>query len=317
EKQLVKFLYDETGRLVDRAEKLNQKRKGTWWAHIHYTYDANSNITEIKLPDDSKIQREYEAVDRLVAETVIDSATGQQNTTRFAYDKAGNLLTITDDCGREERFTYNLMNQRIIAVSSEGRTQKLVYDKEGNITERQLPQAMSYRYQYDSAGRLTAVIGTDGKLLETVAYDFAGNITEADDGKRIKFQDRNGITNEYQWNVYGSLVERKAGDLRNSYGYAPNGQLTAAIADGMDYRYTYDKDGLLLAKKASGRTLLAYTYDELGRKTSQTDITGRKVNYRFDKSNRLVDIRNEVDQSIVKFERDADGAIEKIPRAEV
>ncbi|MCR5439201.1 MAG: hypothetical protein K6F01_07200 [Selenomonas sp.] len=83
----------------------------------------------------------------------------------------------------------------------------------------------------------------------------------------------------------------------------------------MDYRYTYDKDGLLLAKKASGRTLLAYTYDELSRKTSQTDITDRKVNYRFDKSNRLVDIRNEVDQSIVKFTRDADGAIQKITHA--
>uniref|UniRef100_UPI0025EEFB84 DUF6531 domain-containing protein n=1 Tax=Selenomonas sp. TaxID=2053611 RepID=UPI0025EEFB84 len=433
ETQYIKYSYDAAGRLLERSEKRNPKRNRKWWAVAGYTYDANSNIAEIKLPDDSRIQREYDAVDRLVAETVIDSATGQQNTTRFAYDKAGNLLTITDDCGREERFTYNLMNQQTQATTSEGRTQKLVYDKEGNITERQLPQEMSYRYQYDSAGRLTAVIGTDGKLLETVAYDragrrikvetaggsgasyaytaagwqthietkggasqsyhydalgnitgiidgngnetnymldswgriteirkadgskenyaydFAGNITEAvdgngnkrtyayddnnqlkcitypdgsqeqylytADGKLIKFQDRNGITNEYQWNVYGSLVERKAGDLRNSYEYAPNGQLTAAIADGMDYRYTYDKDGLLLNKKASGRTLLAYTYDELGRKTSQTDITGRKVKYQFDKSNRLVDIRNEVDQSIVKFDRDGDGAIQKITHA--
>jgi len=255
-------------------------------------------------------------------------------------------------------------------ISSEGRTQKIVYDKEENITERQLLQDMSYRYQYDSAGRLTAVSGMDGKLLETVAYDragrrikvetadgskenyaydFAGNITEAvdgngnkriyayddnnqlkaitypdgsqeqylftADGKLIQFQDRNGITNEYQWNVYGSLVERKAVDLRNVYEYAANGQLIAAIANGMDYRYTYDKDGLLLTKKASGRTLLAYTYDELGRKTSQTDITGRKVNYRFDKSNRLVDICSEIDQSIVRFIRDADGAIQKITHA--
>jgi YD repeat-containing protein len=83
----------------------------------------------------------------------------------------------------------------------------------------------------------------------------------------------------------------------------------------MDYRYTYDKDGLLLTKKASGRTLLAYTYNELGRKTSQTDITGRKINYRFDKSNHLVVICNEADQLIVKFDRDADGAIQKITHA--
>jgi len=72
---------------------------------------------------------------------------------------------------------------------------------------------------------------------------------------------------------------------------------------------------LPLNKKASGRTLLAYTYDELGRKISQTDITGRQVRYRFDKSNHLVDICNEVDQSIVSFDRDADGAIQKITHA--
>ncbi|SFT53382.1 RHS repeat-associated core domain-containing protein [Selenomonas sp. GACV-9] len=433
ETQYIKYAYDAAGRLLERAEKRNPKRNRKWWATTSYTYDADSNIIEIQLPDGSKIQREYDIVDRMTAETIIDSASRQQNTTRFAYDKAGNLLTITDDCGREERFTYNLMNQQTQATTSAGRTQKLVYDKEGNITERQLPQEMSYHYQYDSAGRLTAVIGTDGKPLETVAYDragrrikvdtaggsgasyaytaagwqthietkggasqsyhydalgnitgiidgngnettylldswgriteickadgskenyaydFAGNITEAvdgngnkrtyayddnnqlkcitypdgsqeqyhytADGKLIKFQDRNGITNEYQWNVYGSLVERKAGDLRNSYEYAPNGQLIAAIAGGMDYRYTYDKDGLLLTKKASGRTLLAYTYDELGRKTSQTDITGQQISYRFDKSNQLVDICDEFDQSIVKFTRDADGAIQKITHA--
>ena len=91
--------------------------------------------------------------------------------------------------------------------------------------------------------------------------------------------------------------------------------MTAAIANGMDYRYSYDRDGLLLAKKASGRTLLSYRYDELGRKISQTDITGRQVNYRFDKSNQLVDICNEFDQSIVSFARDADGAIQKITHA--
>ncbi|MCR5756863.1 MAG: DUF6531 domain-containing protein, partial [Selenomonas sp.] len=433
ENQLIKYLYDETGRLTDRAEKLNQKRKGTWWAHTRYAYDANSNIIEIKFPNGSKIQRDYDAVDRLIAETVIDHASGQKNTTNFAYDKAGNIVNITDDCGRNEQFTYNLMNQRTKEITSEGRTQNLVYDKEGNITERQLPQEMSYRYQYDSAGRLTAVIDLAGNTLETVsydragrrikvetaggsgaeyaytaagwqtrietkggasqaynydaqgnvtrtidgngnetnyildswgriteihkadgskenyAYDYAGNITEAvdgngnnriyayddnnqlksitypdgsqeqylftADGKLIQFQDRNGITNEYQWNVYGSLIERKAGNLRNSYEYAPNGQLTAAISNGMDYRYSYDKDGLLLAKKASGKTLLAYTYDELGRKISQTDITGRQVSYRFDKSNHLVDICNEIDQSIVQFTRDADGAIQKITHA--
>ena len=48
-----------------------------------------------------------------------------------------------------------------------------------------------------------------------------------------------------------------------------------------------------------GYAKVVYTYDELGRKISQTDITGRQVSYRFDKSNQMVAICNEVDQSIV------------------
>ena len=112
ETQRIKYLYDETGRMTDRAEKLNKKRKGTWWAHTRYAYDANSNIIEIQFPNGSKIQRDYDAVDRLIAETVIDHASDQKNTTNFAYDKAGKIIHITDDCGRNEQFTYNLMNQR-------------------------------------------------------------------------------------------------------------------------------------------------------------------------------------------------------------
>ncbi|SDP74347.1 RHS repeat domain-containing protein [Selenomonas ruminantium] len=123
-------------------------------------------------------------------------------------------------------------------------------------------------YAFDDNNQLKSITYPDGSE-EKYLYGIDGNLS--------KFQDRNGIVNEYQWNVYGSMTERKAGNLRNSYEYAPNGQLTAAISNGMDYRYAYDEDGLLLNKKASGRTLLGYTYDELGRKTSQTDISGRKV----------------------------------------
>ncbi|SDP74441.1 RHS repeat-associated core domain-containing protein [Selenomonas ruminantium] len=161
-------------------------------------------------------------------------------------------------------------------------------------------------YAYDDNNQLKTITYPDGSQ-EQYLYGVDGNLS--------KFQDRNGIVNEYQWNVYGSMTERKAGDLRNVYEYAPNGQLTAAISNGMDYRYAYDKDGLLINKKASGINLLAYTYDELGRKTSQIDISGRTVKYQFDQSNHLCDIRDEFDQSIVRFDRDADGAVQKITHA--
>ena len=267
------------------------------------------------------------------------SASGLTRTIRREYDAQNRLVRVTDNLGAEVKYTYNSIGKRTeekrkingeetqyikYAYDAAGRlreraekcnpkrnrkwwaTTSYAYDGDGNITEAVDGNGNKRIYAYDDNNQLKAITCPDGSQEEYL-YNA--------DGKLIQFQDRNGITNEYQWNVYGSLVERKAGDLRNSYEYAPNGQLIAAIAGGMDYRYTYDRDGLLLAKKASGKTLLAYTYDELGRKSSQTDITGRKVSYRFDKSNHLVDICNEVDQSIVQFTRDADGAIQKITHA--
>ncbi|WP_177207156.1 RHS repeat protein [Selenomonas ruminantium] len=165
-------------------------------------------------------------------------------------------------------------------------------------------------YVLDNWGRITEIRKADG-AKENYAYDFAGNITEAVDGngnKRIyvyddnnhlksitypdgsqeqylygvdgnlsKFQDRNDITNEYTWNVYGSLIERKAGDLRNVYEYSPNGQLIAAISNGMDYRYTYDKDGAVKKITHANGMWQDNAYDADKNITSLTVATPDKI----------------------------------------
>ena len=46
-----------------------------------------------------------------------------------------------------------------------------------------------------------------------------------------------------------------------------------------------------------------------------SDISGRTVKYQFDQSNHLCDIRDEFDRSIVRFDRDADGTVQKITHA--
>ena len=44
----------------------------------------------------------------------------------------------------------------------------------------------------------------------------------------------------------------------------------------MKYEYSYYPGGLLREKRASGRTLMSYTYDLDGRKISQRDLTGKR-----------------------------------------
>ena len=131
--------------------------------------------------------------------------------------------------------------------TSEGRTQNLVYDKEGNITERQLPQEMSYRYQYDSVGRLTAVIGTDGKPLETVAYDRAG--------RRIKVETAGGSGASYAYTAAGwqTRIETKGG-ASQAYHYDAQGNVTGIVdGNGNETSYILDSWGAYHGNSQSRR----------------------------------------------------------------
>lgn len=71
-------------------------------------------------------------MDRLIAETHIDKAAGIHNRTEFAYDKAGNLVEITDNQGRRTQVEYDLLNQEIRRVEKDGGVTRSFYDSNGN-----------------------------------------------------------------------------------------------------------------------------------------------------------------------------------------
>ena len=55
----------------------------------------------------------------------------------------------------------------------------------------------------------------------------------------------------------------------------------------MRYEYAYYPGGLLKEKKASGRALVSYEYDAFGKKTAQTDLTGKRTDYRYHENGML------------------------------
>ena len=95
--------------------------------------------------------------------------------------------------------------------------------------------------------------------------------------------DRDGRRELYRYNMYGAPTchENREAGLTESWEYSPQGLLTSAIGGGMRYEYAYYANGSLKEKRASGRTLLSYTYDADGRRTSQRDLTGRVTQYQY------------------------------------
>ena len=87
--------------------------------------------------------------------------------------------------------------------------------------------------------------------------------------------------------MYGAPTchENREAGLTESWEYSPQGLLTSAIGGGMRYEYAYYTNGSLKEKRASGRTLLPYTYDADDRRTSQRDLTGRVTQYQYTPAN--------------------------------
>ena len=77
--------------------------------------------------------------------------------------------------------------------------------------------------------------------------------------------------------MYQNLIYRKIKDnsLQEIYTYSKDGYLENAIANGMQYNYTYDVMGIIASKSSSGRTLIAYEYDKNGNKIKEIDVTGK------------------------------------------
>ncbi|RDY30426.1 RHS repeat domain-containing protein [Lachnotalea glycerini] len=82
--------------------------------------DKNGNQTRIQLPSGGEILREYDAADRLITETHKEKKSKIHNTTHFAYDKAGNLIEITDNQGRKTKNEYDLLNREIRRIERNG-----------------------------------------------------------------------------------------------------------------------------------------------------------------------------------------------------
>jgi YD repeat-containing protein len=98
------------------------------------------------------------------------------NTTSLAYDNAYRLVTVTDPASRHLYFTYSDPSTYLVTgVSSDvGISLAYSYDSQGRLTSVTMPDSTTVSYQYDSNDFITAVLDTNGKVLESHTYDAGG-----------------------------------------------------------------------------------------------------------------------------------------------
>ncbi len=204
--------------------------------------------------------------------------------TTFHYDTFGQQIAVTnsqgtvthnyfDALGRTLTTVHNLSNWSIEnPLPPPGQTDSeanlrtdTIYNRNGQIKTAVDASGKSTQFGYDSLGRQTSV--TDPlNHTSSSAYDAGGHLVSSTNAK--------GVVTRYGYDALGRLT-----DIWENYRAA----LQADAQTNVHTQYSYDAIGDRLSiRDANGHTT-TFTYDALGRLTSETDALEHSWSYAYDK----------------------------------
>ncbi|MCC6231852.1 MAG: hypothetical protein IT580_04370, partial [Verrucomicrobiales bacterium] len=341
------FKYDKSGRLVLRKDALAQetvyeydragnriRETGPQGARYRteWTYDRGSRVLSMtRAPGtaDEVVERNtYNALNQVVSRTdglgrvtqfEYDALQHQKSMTagfgspeaatwRYVYDKAGNLLSVTDPRGDYYTTvsTYDALGRLKDSVTpvgtpADGRTAKVTYtyDGAGNMVAKTDPRNASWTlgFEYDGLNRLTVRIDQAGVRTRLV-YDAVGNLTDvisADgrtthydfDGLRrqVRMVDSDGATTSLFYDAVGNLL-RQTGPRSN--------------AEGGPYvfEYSYDRLSRRLSAVDPEKGVTFFTYDAGNNVTLTVDVRGYETTFDYDFLNRVVKVTRSASEGV-------------------
>ena len=227
---------------------------------------------------------------------------GTASPTSYVFDAAGHLTEVTNNSA-DIRFSPDdsggiISESELIDGQSARLTTNYTQDPDGNITNTQFPQGNSLSFGYDALGRCWEAYDSNNTYGQ---YNYAGD-------RLTDVQRLNGIDTEFDYQYNGRVTDiwHFKGDMSgnhtgasvrlNTYGYAPNGniswaarepvsgQVSNALNNGYGDFFYYNPDGTLanacrdFAYKSSWPNAYNVTGDAWADNT-QTITTGESMNY--------------------------------------
>ncbi|TNH22815.1 hypothetical protein FHG89_28290 [Micromonospora orduensis] len=294
--------YDEEGRAVkttapaatvEQPGQIPAQANAVSWVGFNTfdeptdTRDANGNWSVV----------EYDAVGRVVSEkapayTPPGSSTPIVPETRYSFDTAGQLATVTDPLGKITRYEYDQL----------GRTSKEIAPNDGATT-----------YTYDDAGNVLSTTDPTG-AVSTATYDYLGRTVTSTEVVR---QEGKNHTTTYTYNAQGwpSQVTTAAG-VNGSTTYNVLGD-PLTVTDGANNvsRYEYDSEGRTTKSIRPDGSYASVTYDMADRptRTAEYSPTGTLLSEqsaRYDRAGNMV-ASTDARKTTVTYEYDATGVVTK------
>src|SRR4029077_19059665 len=174
--------YDERNRKWRVREPLNRVTE--------FHYDDHINVTRIIRPDQTTERKSYDAMNRVLSDTVPQTASVNV-TTRFLYNPSGTIQQVTDPGLRQTTFEYDASDQKRTMTYPGGiQSQSWTYDDAHNLMSRTTVGGKVEEFTYDSRNRketMTSSIPNPLTWIEWAdyGYDAASHLTLAKNGTGI------------------------------------------------------------------------------------------------------------------------------------
>ncbi|WP_161628921.1 RHS repeat-associated core domain-containing protein [Solimonas flava] len=161
------YFRDELGRLT--------REEGVNYQQTKYAYDKNGNIaTMSRAAGISGGYRDtvygYNSHDQL--SEIVDPLNGVAAPTRYSYDAAGNVESVTDPKGLVTRYKYDGLGNLVELNSPDTGITTYQYDAAGQLVLMTRSNGSAVSYQYDLIGRPLLVQTTSVQGSETISYTY-------------------------------------------------------------------------------------------------------------------------------------------------
>lgn len=180
--------------------------------------------------------------------------------TSTTYDPAGQVTTVTNARGYITRFGYDSVGRLVVTTNPDGTEERRAYNGDGHLTSVRDSAGRITTYVVDGAGRVTETHLPDGQSITKTFYDA--------DGRPVEELDP---------------LNRKTKTEYDDLGRAFRTTVAADSPEKITYTTKFDRAGRVTEIVTGKESSWKYTYDGVGRKTSETDPLGNTRSWKYDK----------------------------------
>ncbi|NLU93142.1 DUF6531 domain-containing protein [Chitinophaga sp. Ak27] len=291
--------YDEAGNLLQHTNPLGATTKFEYTdglqsriinplgAVTHLQYNSQLLLSDVILPNRSRIKYNYDFLGRLTAITDPAGAISQRecnllghtvqtkdssgNIVELQYDSMGNTIVIKDR-HQSVAFRYNFFGD--VVERRQGNTViQLGYDKEGQLLHIINEHREIYSFELDEEGNVVTEKGFDGLTRQYIRN--AG-------GQVMRTILPDGSQQAYEYTAAGQVatVYYEKDGSAETFGYNAMGQLISAQNSHASVQLQRDLLGSI-TQETSNETVLSSEYNQLGQRTALKSSMGATLSMQY------------------------------------